>query len=284
LRTLRRVTTAVFYLDYTPVVFSAADAEAATHAVERVRAQVTGLGGKRWMSVPLVNESGREDDHGLEQLSGAGQDTPFLQDLPACRLALERIREELGLVVHHARLLSLDPGGNFWPHKDAHDYVRFLLPLSAGEEGHALYLVDEEFYAARPGQAWYLQPDELHAAFNLSDERRYVVCVDGVNTRQLINRMATTLGLPRPLEGKLRFTAAVQESVRRILASVDPGVSEEVCRLLTLLSLRATDVSVRDLYDVFREVLRARGDCEELQQLFDLHPYFPEPRESAEEA
>jgi hypothetical protein len=237
-----------------------------------------------WISIPLINATGSVSDNALESSGKRGVSTDHLKILPWTLNALAFI-EAQGLCVEHLRLLALRPMGMFWPHRDVHPFFRLLLPIYA-EGGDCLYLLGGDSYLAEVGAFYYLQPDIYHAALNLSDHMRFVLCFDITSNRKALDFVANYAERMEPRVGRLVLGERMRKSIEVMVTFL--GESEPLLagKLAMALGVCLLDGSLDAIQVLIYEGLskcsqdRMTGDkVEELKKLFVLlekHPSSPE--------
>ncbi|MEM9598387.1 MAG: aspartyl/asparaginyl beta-hydroxylase domain-containing protein [Acidobacteriota bacterium] len=249
--------------------------------VRAVKASIPELSSSKWISAPLVNSSGGVDDHDLEGTGGTA--TPYLEHLPFAAECVEHLRS-LGMESAHVRLLTLDPGGIFWPHLDSHAYLRFLMPIEAQDDS-SLYLFDDRFYLCDLGRYYYLQPDICHAAFNVSDQRRSVLCFDVLTSRKCVESMLRLATVPEPMAGRLPLSRRLETMIAEMFAQRVETDPDGAGILAFLLGHGMAEASTAGLYRRLAEGLTeslgsdpeaaARNNLENTLHLLRSHPYFP---------
>ena len=246
-----------------------------------VRDAVPELEDQRWISVPLVNHSGRTDDHSID--GDGGVPTESLAGLTYVKACLEQL-SGLGMKPAHVRLLTLEPGGIFWPHVDAHSYLRLLLPIES-DDGTSLYLFEDRLYSCRVGHYYYLQPDLCHAAFNVSDARRSVACFDVLTSRKCVESILRLASIPEPMTERMPLGRRSEDMLARMFSKVAHEDPDEAGILAFLLGHGLFQSSTASLYRRMSEGLQeelarspgdeARARLESALGLLQSHPYFP---------
>jgi Aspartyl/Asparaginyl beta-hydroxylase len=251
--------------------------------VDQLERQSPFLMAEDWLSIPLINATGSSSDHGLEPRGAVGVPTEYWQRLPWTRKAVEFI-EAQGLCIEHARLLVLRPLGVFWPHKDTHSFFRLLLPLYA-DGGECLYLLGGDSYLADVGKFYYLQPDVYHAALNLTDQERLVVCLDITSNRKALDFVLKFAEKTEPRSRHLRFGSNMRVNLELMVTAFGESEPLLACKLAMALGSCLLDGTFEDVQDIIYNGLlkcsqgRMTGNkIEELEKLFstlERHPYYP---------
>ena len=262
---------------------SAGDVASAVSHLTQIERENPSLMREDWISIPLINATGKAYDHDLEPQESPGLPTSYLDDLPWTRNAIGFIEVE-GLCIEHARLLALRPLGMFWPHKDVHPFFRLLLPVYA-DGGECLYLLGGDSYLAEVGKFYYLQPDVYHAALNLSDHMRFVLCLDVTSDRRAVDFVAKRAQRPEARGGRLALGEEMQRSIKKMVTHF--GESEPLLagKLAVALGCCLMDGSVDVIQSLIYEGLskcsqeEMAGDTtEELKRLLGIlkkHPSYP---------
>jgi hypothetical protein len=250
----------------------------------RVEEESPSLMQEDWISIPLINSTGKVNDHSMEPRGIAGSPTDYLKQLPWSRTVADFLAAEK-LCVEHARLLVLRPLGMFWPHRDAHPFFRLLLPLYSAD-GRCLYLLEDSSYLAEIGVFYYLQPDAYHAAINLSDEERIVLCFDILSDRKALDFALRRGETPASHQGRLVLSEKMKDAIELMIKSlgeVEPLLAGKLACVIGICLLNGTFESVQSMIrDGLAKCSRDHmtGDkIDELNKLIGIierHPYYPE--------
>ena len=141
-----------------------ADAGRAVAIFRELRAADAGLAG--WVNFPLLNESGRADDVGLEPPAAPPRKTALAAQLPAVARILDGFERE-GLKLQFARIAVLGRRDALRPHVDTYPNTRLLIALSEqGDDFRHLY--DNACFAMRVGEVWGGDGAACHGAANVA--------------------------------------------------------------------------------------------------------------------
>jgi Aspartyl/Asparaginyl beta-hydroxylase len=151
------------------------DLEESFSILREIRSSIPDLAS--WINVPLVNQSGADDDLSLAADGGPGRITEYGRRLPRVTRAVNWLTAE-GFVVQNARLAILLERDVLRPHVDMHSSIRLLVPLN--EQGDDFrHVFGEQCVAMRPGELWGIEPTICHGAANVARSgQRVMLLID----------------------------------------------------------------------------------------------------------
>jgi hypothetical protein len=131
----------------------------------------------RWVTFPLVNQTGDHADHDVEQYEAEPQNTQHYSELPRIATIVEELRAD-GFDIDYARVAVITGRGMLRPHVDNFPSLRLILPLT--EQGTDFrHLFYDRCVAMRAGELWSVRPQTCHAAANIVDRgERVALLVD----------------------------------------------------------------------------------------------------------
>lgn len=131
-----------------------------------------------WLTLPLWNETGKDNDLIIKSYEGSGNPTELVKKLPLLNSILNQ-HFDLGLV-KYVRLALLAQDSVILPHRDyletQQEFLRFHIPLITDQ--FCFYAEEQNVYTFSKGEIWFIDARKAHSVACFSDHGRLHIILD----------------------------------------------------------------------------------------------------------